>query len=69
MVLLDIVRNKEVIDMTYKEALIAIEENLKKHRAMGDDRAVKADLLMKKEFLKMLGEECAKDYIEIYGDA
>ena len=40
--------------MTYKEALIAIEEHLKKHRAMGDDRAVKADLLMKKEFLKLV---------------
>jgi len=45
---------RKEVDMTYKEALIAIEENLKKHRAMGDDRAVKADLLMKKEFLKLM---------------
>ena len=55
--------------MTYKEALIAIEENLKKHRAMGDDRAVKATLVMKEAILKEMGAEVAKDYIKIYGGA
>ena len=40
--------------MTYEGALKAINANLEKFRVEGDDRAVKADLLMKKEFLKLM---------------
>ena len=61
MVLLDIVRNKEVIDITYEEAL-----------ALATKRMTPLGYFpweIKDAALKMLGEECAKDYIKIYGDA
>ena len=61
MVLLDIVRNKEVIDMTYEEAL-----------ALATKRMAPLGYFpweIKDAALKMLCEECAKDYIKIYGDA
>jgi hypothetical protein len=60
--------DKEV-DMTYEGALKAINANLEKFRVEGDDRAVKATLVMKEAILKEMGAEVAKDYIEIYGDA
>ena len=55
--------------MTYERALKAVNENLEKFRAAGDDRAVKATLVMKEAIFKEMGAEVAKDYIKIYGDA
>ena len=55
--------------MTYEGALKAINANLEKFRVEGDDRAVKATLVMKEALLKEMGAEVAKEYIKLYGDA
>jgi|TARA_B100000073_G_scaffold262054_1_gene221746 hypothetical protein len=60
---------RKEVDMTYEGALKAINANLEKFRVEGDDRAVKATLVMKEAILKEMGAEVAKDYIKIYGDA
>ena len=56
-----IVMMRKEVDMTYEEAL-----------ALATKRMAPLGYFpweIKDAALKMLGEECAKDYIEIYGDA
>lgn len=53
--------------MSYEEALKAINENLEAHRVSGDTRAFNATMTMKKEILELMGIECAKEYVKIYG--
>jgi hypothetical protein len=53
--------------MTYEKALIAINKNLDEFRAAGDIRAFNATKVMKTEILKEMGEEVAKEYIELFG--
>ena len=53
--------------MTYEKSLIAINEDLEKARADNDLTKFYDIKLAKHILLKEMGEDCARDYIELYG--
>ena len=53
--------------MTLAEALKANNENLAKYRELGDERAIEFCLNLKKNILKSMGKEVAREYVELFG--
>ena len=54
--------------MTYELALNGINMLLEKFRTAGDIKAFNAAKVVKTAILKHLGEEVAKEYIELFGE-
>jgi hypothetical protein len=54
--------------MTHEKALIAINKDLEKARADNDLTKFYDIKLAKHVLLKEMGDACARDYIELYGD-
>ena len=55
------------MNMTYEKALIALNEDLEKARADNDLTKFYDIKIAKHVLLKEMGEEVAKEYIELFG--
>ena len=60
-------RNKEIVMNEYEKMIKLCNENLDKYRIAGDTDAFKTVKKFKKMILKKMGEEVAKEYVELFG--